>query len=128
MWKYLCSWFSIETEFTKKWIARFTILISIIMLFYVFLSQELLFLHLTKGLSKALCEMMFNNYSAVVKVCVTGYAVTFVGSMAKAFMSKQQEEANKIKLQLQQCADAAEDDLETQDEDAYEEEEEEENE
>lgn len=100
MWKYIKSYFTIETEFTKKWIARFTILISLVIMFYLFLSQELLFLHLTKGLSNSVCKMIFKDYGAVVKVCITGYSITFVGSMIKAFMAKQQEEANKLKLQL----------------------------
>jgi len=101
MIKYIKSWFSIETEFTKKWIARFTILVSVVVLFYVVLSQELLFLHLTRGLSKSICKIFFDAYSSVVKVCITGYSVTFIGSMVKAFMAKQQEEANKTKLILQ---------------------------
>lgn len=102
MWNYIKSWFTIETEFTKKWIARFTILISIVILFYIILSQELLFLHIHNGLSKNICNLIFKDYGAVVKVCITGYSVTFVGSMIKAFMAKQQEEANKLKLQLSQ--------------------------
>lgn len=102
MKKYFTSLFTVETEFTKKWIARFTILIFMVILFYLFLSQELLLLHISKGLSNTICKMLFENYGSVVKVCITGYAVTFIGSMIKAFMAKQQEEANKVKLQLAQ--------------------------
>lgn len=112
MIKYIKSWFSIETEFTKKWIARFTILVSVVVLFYVVLSQELLFLHLTKGLSKNICKIFFDAYSSVVKVCITGYSVTFIGSMIKAFMAKQQEEANKTKLALQKHNEEEEEDYE----------------
>jgi len=102
MKKYFASLFTVETEFTKKWISRFTILIFIVILFYLFLSQELVLLHISKGLSNTICKMLFENYGSVVKVCITGYAVTFIGSMIKAFMAKQQEEANKVKLQLAQ--------------------------
>ena len=102
--------FNGESEFTKKWIARFTKVIFALLLFYLILSQELLFFHLTKGLSKSICQIFFSQYSAVVKVAITGYAVTFIGAMAKAFMAKQQEESNKLKLKLSSIEEDDEDD------------------
>ena len=89
-----------ENEFTKKWIARFTIVIFIVLLFLLVLAEEILFFHFTKGLSVDMSKMLFTTYASVVKVAITGYSVTFIGSMAKAFMAKQAEEANKLKLQI----------------------------
>ena len=100
--------FNGESEFTKKWIARFTKVIFALLLFYIILSQELLLFHLTKGLSKSICQIFFSQYSAVVKVAITGYAVTFIG--AKAFMAKQQEESNKLKIKLSSIEEDDEDD------------------
>ena len=102
--------FNGESEFTKKWIARFTKVIFALLLFYIILSQELLFFHLAKGLSKSICQIFFSQYSAVVNVAITGYAVTFIGAMAKAFMAKQQEESNKLKIKLSSIEEDDEDD------------------
>jgi polyferredoxin len=91
-----------EQEFTKKWISRFTLIVFILLLFYIVLSQELLYFHFTKGLSNQMCKLLFTQYSSVVKVLITGYSVTFISSMAKAFMAKQQEEANRTKIAIKQ--------------------------
>ena len=92
--------FSRDTEFTKKWIARFTIIVFILLLFYIVLSQELLLFHFKLGLSREMCKIFFNAYTGVVKVLITGYAVTFIASMAKAFFAKQQEEKNRLAKDL----------------------------
>ena len=43
-------------------------------------------------------------------MAITGYAVTFIGAMAKAFMAKQQEESNKLKIKLSSIEEDDEDD------------------
>jgi predicted membrane protein len=105
MKKWLKNLFSYETEFTKKWIARFTIVVFILLLFYIILSQELLFFHFKLGLSTKMCKIFFCAYTEVMKVLITGYAVTFIASMAKAFLAKQQEEKNKLAKKLAECED-----------------------
>lgn len=95
--------FSYETEFTKKWIARFTLVIFTLLLFYIVLSQELLLFHFKLNLSKEMCKIFFSEYTEVMKVLITGYAVTFIASMAKAFLAKQQEEKNKLSKELAGC-------------------------
>lgn len=108
-----------ESEFTKKWIARFTIIIFTLLLFYIILAEELLLCHFKLGLSYNMCKMLFSNYGEVVKVAITGYSVTFIGSMAKAFMAKQAEEANKVKLQINSlsCENTSEEEEEIIEED-----------
>ena len=62
-----------ENEFTKKWIARFTIVIFIVLLFLLVLAEEILFFHFTKGLSFNMSKMLLTTYASVVKVAITGY-------------------------------------------------------
>lgn len=92
--------FSYETEFTKKWMARFTIVVFILLIFYIVFSQELLLFHFKLGLSREMCKIFFNAYTGVVKILITGYAVTFISSMGKAYLAKQQEEKNKLTKEL----------------------------
>lgn len=100
MKNWLKNLFSYETEFTKKWMARFTIVVFVLLLFYIALSQELLLFHFKLGLSREMCKIFFEQYTGVVKVLITGYAVTFISSMGKAFFAKQQEEKNKLAKDL----------------------------
>jgi predicted membrane protein len=126
MKNWLKNLFSYETEFTKKWIARFTIVVFILLLFYIVLSQELLLFHFKLGLSKEMCKIFFGAYTQVMKVLITGYAVTFIASMAKAFLAKQQEEKNKLTKKLAECEEYEEDEEDVDVEDyEYEEDEEE---
>lgn len=97
--------FTHENEFTKKWIARFTIIVFFLLLLYAGLSQELLLFHFTKGLSYRMCHMLFSNYTTFAVALITGYAVTFVGQMGKAFLAKQNEENIKLKKQLNKLKD-----------------------
>jgi len=115
MKKWLKNLFSYETEFTKKWIARFTIVVFILLLFYIVLSQELLFFHFKLGLSTKMCKIFFCAYTEVMKVLITGYAVTFIASMAKAFLAKQQEEKNKLTKELAECEEDEDIDIEEDD-------------
>lgn len=105
----LSSIFRKETEYTKKWMARFTVIVFTLLLFYPFLSQELLYLHLTYGLDAGLCKAFFSNYTKFVVVLITGYAVTFIGQMGKAFMAKKEEENNKLKKQLSKLKESVSD-------------------
>lgn len=98
--KFLKFIFSKENEYTKKWMARFTIVVFILLLFYPFLSQELLLFHFKNGLSKQMCTMMFTQYTKFVCVLITGYAVTFLGQMGKAYLAKQNEENLKLQREL----------------------------
>lgn len=89
-----------ENEYTKKWMARFTVIVFILLIFYPFLSQELLLFHFHYGLSYKMCSMLFSNYTKFAMVLITGYSVTFLGQMGKAFLAKQNEENIKLKKQL----------------------------
>lgn len=100
MKKFLSFLFSGETEFTKRWMAKFTRVVFVLLLFYIVLSQELLLFHFKLGLSREMCKMFFESYTGVVKVLITGYAVTFISSMGKAFLAKRQEEKNKLTKEL----------------------------
>lgn len=98
--KFFESFFSHENEYTKKWMARFTVIVFILLIFYPLLSQELLLFHFHNGLSHKMCFMLFANYTKFAVVLITGYSVTFLGQMGKAFMAKQNEENIKLKKQL----------------------------
>lgn len=117
MKKWLKNLFSYETEFTKKWIARFTIVVFTLLLFYIVLSQELLFFHFKLDLSTKMCKIFFSEYTEVMKVLITGYAVTFIASMAKAFLAKQQEEKNKLTKELAESEDEEDYEYEEDEED-----------
>lgn len=106
-----------KTEFTKKWIARFTVVVFVLLLFYPILCEELLYFHFRSGLSTNLIKIVFSQYTSFAKVLVTGYAVVFITQMGKAFLSKQQEEANKVKLKLQDKFDGCECEIEETEED-----------
>ena len=92
--------FGWEEEFTKRWMARFTRVVFILLFFYLFLSQELLYFHFTRGLSYKMCKMLYDNYTKLAVVCITAYAVTFVGSMAKAYLAKRNESNNDLAFNL----------------------------
>mgnify|MGYP004721283343 CR=1 FL=1 len=77
--------------------ARFTIIVFILLLFYPVLSQELLLFHFKLGLSYRMCNLFFDCYTGFAKVLITGYAVTFLGQMGKAFLAKMNEEKIKLK-------------------------------
>lgn len=94
------SLFEVESEFTKKWMAKFTKVVFVMLIFYLFFSQELLLLHFKAGLSRQMCKVFFECYTSVTKTLVTGYAVTFISSMGKAFLAKQQAEKNKLMRDL----------------------------
>ena len=94
-----------ETEYTKKWMARFTVIVFLLLLFYPILSQELLLYHTHYNLSYKMCNLLFANYTSFAKVLITGYSVTFLGQMGKAFMAKQNEENIKLKKKLNKLAD-----------------------
>lgn len=86
-----------ETEYSKRWISRFTSAILIEILFNLILFPALLFSHLHFGLSFRMCRLFWEKYLAFSTICVSAYAITWVGYMGKAFLAKREEE--KIKLQ-----------------------------
>ena len=92
--------FGWEEEFTKRWMARFTRVVFILLFFYLFLSQELLYFHISKGLSYKMCKMLYENYTKLAVVCISAYAVTFVSSMAKAYFAKKNSENNDLTMNL----------------------------
>lgn len=112
MKKWLKNLFSFESEFTKKWMARFTLVVFVLLLFYIVFGQELLFFHFKFGLSRNMCKIFFEAYTGVVKVLITGYAVTFISSMGKAFFAKQQEEKNKLTKELAELGNCTDEEIE----------------
>lgn len=59
-----------------------------------------------------MCSMLFNNYTTFSVVLITGYAVTFIGQMGKAFLAKQNEENIKLKKQLNKLENTETEDVE----------------
>jgi len=47
-----------------------------------------------------MCKMLYDNYTKLAVVCITAYAVTFVGSMAKAYLAKRNESNNDLAFNL----------------------------
>lgn len=86
-----------ETEYSKRWMSRFTSAILLEILFNLILFPTLLFSHLHFGLSFRMCRLFWEKYLAFSTVCVSAYAITWVGYMGKAFLAKREEE--KMKLQ-----------------------------
>ncbi len=92
--------FNKETEFTKKWMAKFTKIVFFLLIFYCFLSQELLIFYHFNIINIKIIIIIFNDYTKFALVLITGYAVSFIGQMGKAFLSKQNEENNKLKREI----------------------------
>lgn len=109
---YLFGW---EEEFTKKWMARFTKVVFVLLFFYLFLTEELLYFHFTRGLSYKMCKMLYDNYTKLAVVCITAYAVTFVGSMAKAYLAKRNSENNDLTFNLAELGNSSEEEEESTD-------------
>ncbi len=86
-----------ETEYSKRWMARVTVAVLTVFLFVIPFVLLLLVLHLHNGLSYRMCKAMITAYIALLKVTVSGYFVTFIGYMGKAFLAKKEEENNKLK-------------------------------
>lgn len=97
--------FNHENEYTKKWMARFSCLVLFLLLFYPIFGEELLYFHIKLNLSAKQCKMFFSQYTKFAIVLITGYAVTFLGQMTKAYMAKQSEENIKLKKQLNKIKD-----------------------
>lgn len=103
-----------ETEYTKKWIARFTRVVFILLLFYPFFSQELLYFHFENGLENGIIKFMFEQYSDFAKVLITGYATVFITSMAKSFLGKQNEEKMSLEREKLYASEDIEVDADTE--------------
>lgn len=87
------------TEFTKKWMARFTTAVLSLLLFTIPLMLVLLVLHIKWGLSRQMCNIVIKYYISLDKVLITAYSVTFIGQMGKAFLAKREEEKNKLRAE-----------------------------
>lgn len=86
-----------EKEYTKKWMAIFTLSVLALLLFTIPLILLLLILHIKLGLSREMCKIFVTYYLSFDKVLITAYAVTFITQMGKAFLAKREEEKNRLK-------------------------------
>lgn len=101
--KNIFSWvFGYDNEYTKREMALFTRIVLVLLLFIIALFGVLFIAHMKFGLSQKIMEMFWHYYLGFAKWLITAYAVTWVGQMGKAFMSKREEENIKLKRELAQ--------------------------
>lgn len=86
-----------ETEYSKRWMSRFTSAVLFAVLFSILLFFTLAFCHLHFGLSFRMCQLFWNKYMTFSSLCISAYAVTWLGYMGKAFLAKREEEKMKLK-------------------------------
>ncbi len=97
-----------ETEFSKRWLSRVTAAVLVVFLFVIPLVAALLWLHIRYGLSRRMCQVVFDTYTDLLKVVVSGYFVAFIGYMGKAFLAKREEEKNRLNYQKESDQDETE--------------------
>lgn len=89
-----------EQEYSKKWMSRFTTAVLFAILFSIPLFFSLTGCHLHFGLSYRMCRLFWEKYLSFSGICITAYAVSWLGYMGKAFLAKREEENIKLKRKL----------------------------
>ena len=89
-----------EKEYSKKWMSRFTTAVLCAILFSIPLFFSLTGCHLHFGLSYRMCRLFWEKYISFSGICITAYAVSWLGYMGKAFLSKKEEENIKLQYSL----------------------------
>lgn len=105
--KYLIGY---ETEYTKREMALFTRTVLLLLLFNIPLFIILYVSYLIFGMSGTVIKIFWTNYLGFCKILITGYSVTFIGQMGKAYMSKKSEEENKLQQKLNKLKQKVADD------------------
>lgn len=89
-----------EQEYSKKWMSRFTTAVLFAILFSIPLFFSLTGCHLHFGLSYRMCRLFWEKYISFSGICITAYAVSWLGYMGKAFLAKREEESIKLQYTL----------------------------
>ena len=89
-----------DSEYTKREMGLFTRTVLILLIFNIPLFCILYYTHMRYGLSANLVKIFWTNYLGFCKILISGYSVTFIGQMGKAYLSKKEEENVKLKRQL----------------------------
>lgn len=89
-----------ENEYTKREMSVFSRVVLILLLFIIPVFCILYVTHMKFGLSYRMCKMFWDSYLGFAKILITGFAVTFIAQMGKAFLSKREEENNKLTKKL----------------------------
>ncbi len=89
-----------EQEYSKKWMSRFTTAVLFAILFSIPLFFSLIGCHLHFGLSYRMCRVFWEKYISFSEICITAYAVSWLGYMGKAFLAKREEENIKLQYTL----------------------------
>ena len=89
-----------DCEYTKREMSLFTRVVLVLLLFIVPLFIILYISHMKFGLSTKLIVQFWKPYLTFCRWLVTAYGVTWIGQMGKAFLSKKEQENNKLKKKL----------------------------
>ena len=88
--------FSTEDEFSKKWMEKISRVLLGMVLFTIPFILLLLFLYMRQNIGFKVYETTLKIYASIMKPIVVSYFVCFIGYMGKAYLSKRNEEANKL--------------------------------
>lgn len=78
----------------------FTRVVLLLLLFILPLFLALFVGHMKFGLSRQTLKIFWDAYLRFAQFLITAYSVTWVGQMGKAFLSKREEEKNKLHREL----------------------------
>lgn len=88
--------FSTEDEFSKKWMEKISRVLLGMVLFTIPFILLLLFLYMRENIGLEAYKTTLNVYAGIMKPIIVSYFVCFIGYMGKAYLSKRNEETNKI--------------------------------
>lgn len=88
--------FSTEDEFSKKWMEKISRVLLGMVIFTIPFILLLLFLYMRENIGFKAYKTTLNIYAGIMKPIIVSYFVCFIGYMGKAYLSKRNEEANKL--------------------------------
>lgn len=88
--------FSTEDEFSKKWMEKISRVLLGMVIFTIPFILLLLFLYMRENIGFKAYKTTLNIYAGIMKPIIVSYFVCFIGYMGKAYLSKRNEETNKI--------------------------------
>ena len=98
-----------ENEYTKREMALFTRVVLFLLLFIPVMFFVLFVSHMDFGLAGNIVKTFWQYYLTFCRWLITAYSVAWIGQMGKAFLSKREEENNKLKKQLAEMKGDGED-------------------
>ena len=94
--KFFDKLFSTEDEFSKKWMEKISRVLLGMVIFTIPFFIFLLWLYIRQSISLKGYEITLSYYTGIMQPIIVSYFVCFIGYLGKAYLSKRNEEANKL--------------------------------